>query len=73
MSMRLDIGQIEVLDADVAATLRSKSEADRLTIAFRMWSFARETIFNVLRSEHANWDEERLHREVARRLSHGAI
>ena len=71
--MRLDFGQIEVLDEDVAAILRSKSEADRLTITFRMWSFAHQTVWNVLRSEHANWDEDRLRREVARRLSHGAI
>jgi hypothetical protein len=71
--MRLDFGQIEVLDEDVAVILRSKSEADRLTIAFRMWSFARESILSILRSEHADWDEHRLQEEAARRLSHGAI
>ncbi len=71
--MRLDFGQIEVLDEDVAAILRSKTEADRLTIAFGMWSFARQSVLNVLRSEHADWDENRLQKEVARRLSHGAI
>lgn len=71
--MRLDFGQIKGLDEDVADILRSKSEAERLTIAFRMWSFARQTVLNVLRSEHADWDEKRLQKEVARRLSHGAI
>jgi hypothetical protein len=73
MAMRLDFGQIEVLDDDVAAVLRSRTEAERLSIAFRMWSFAHQTITNALRSEHVDWDEDRLQREVARRLSHGAI
>lgn len=63
----------EVLDDEMAAVLRSKTPAERLAIAFRLWKFARETLTETLRRDHPEWDEAELGREVARRMSHGAV
>ena len=65
--------RFEVVDDEIAAILRRKTEAERLAIAFDMWSFARRTVIEVLRGEHPDWDEQRILREAARRLSHGAV
>lgn len=71
--MRLDRGQIEVIDDAMAAVLRRKTGAERLAIAFGMFASARRMLISHLRAEHPDWDEERITREAARRLSHGAI
>lgn len=71
--MRLDRGQIEVVDDAVAEILRSKTPSERLQIASGLWSFGRELVVNVLRSQHPDWDERKIAREAARRLSHGAV
>lgn len=71
--MRLDIGQIEVVDEQLAEVLRQKTPAERLEMADAIWVFARDTIKTVLRQEHPEWDEAQLQREVAQRLSHGAV
>ena len=63
---------IEIVDRDMAAILREKTEAERLQIAWGMWSFAREMIENTLRAEKAGWSDSEIHREVARRLSSGS-
>jgi hypothetical protein len=70
--MRLDPGQIEVVDEALAAVLRQKTGADRLRIASGLFASARRMLTSLLRADHPDWDEHRLTREVARRLSHGA-
>jgi hypothetical protein len=57
----------------MAAILRSKTPAERLAIAFRMWSFARNMIRCIVAREHPEWSEAEVAREVARRMSHGAV
>jgi len=64
---------IEVVDEEMAAVLRAKTPAERLEIANGMWRFARQMILGVLAQEHPDWDESRVQREAARRLSHGAV
>jgi hypothetical protein len=71
--MRLDRGQIEVVDDEMAEVLRHKSGAERLAIANSLFVFARDVILTKLRQEHPDWDEGRILAETARRLSHGAI
>ena len=71
--MALDPRNIEVIDDQTAAVLRSKTGAERLRIADEMYAWARHTLTSHLRSEHPQWDEARVAREVARRLSHGAV
>lgn len=53
--------------------LRLKTAAERLSIACGMWRAARSILMNVLREAHPDWDQVRIDREVASRLSHGSI
>lgn len=71
--MRLDSRQIEVMDDAMAEVLRQKSGAERLRIASRMFVSARRALIQILRVQHPDWTEEQVVREMARRLSHGAI
>lgn len=70
--MRLDDGQIEVVDDAMAGVLRRKTPAERLAIGFALWESARTMLTSHLASTHPDWDARRVSREVARRLSHGA-
>jgi hypothetical protein len=64
---------IEVIDDATAQMIRAKTGVERLRIASDMYSRARQMILLHLRAEHSDWDEDRIRREAARRLSHGAI
>lgn len=72
-TLRLDPGQIEVLDDAMAEVLRRKTPAERIRIGFALWTSARNMLLAHLRTSHPDWSRERLEKEVARRLSHGAI
>jgi hypothetical protein len=63
----------EVVDRQTAAILREKSPAERLAIAHGMWRFARNMLLNVLQGQHPDWSADEVEREVARRMSHGAV
>lgn len=65
--------RIEVIDEEMAATLRRKTGAERLEIASRMFGSARRMLLSHLRSVHPDWDQRQIEREAARRLSHGAV
>ncbi|MDE3019898.1 MAG: hypothetical protein KGO52_16575 [Nitrospirota bacterium] len=69
----LDPRRIEVLDEAMAEVLRRKTPAERLAIGFGLWRSARKMLRGQLASLHPEWDAARLDREVARRLSHGAV
>lgn len=69
----LDLSRIEVVDEEMARVLRKKSGAERLRIASDMYASARRMLVSQLRSDHPDWDEERINREASRRLSHGAV
>ena len=71
--MRLDQGQIEVMDDVMAEILRNKTAAERIRIGFEMWMSAQKMLFSHLCSANPRWSNEQLKKEVARRLSHGAI
>ena len=64
---------IEVVDDEMARVLRAKTGAERLQIAFGLYSSARRMLLSALRAEHPDWDDDRIHREAARRLSHGPV
>jgi len=64
---------IEVMDDHMADIIRCKTGAERLRIASGMYARARQMVISHLRAEHADWADERIHREAARRLSHGAV
>jgi hypothetical protein len=71
--MRLDPGQIEVMDEAMAVVLRKKTGAERLAISQRMWTSARDMLIRHLQAEHPDWDDLQVKRETARRLSHGLV
>ena len=65
--------RIEVVDEIMAEVLRKKTPAERLAIGFGLWRSARTLLRGQLSSLHPEWDAAHLDREVARRLSHGAV
>ncbi|MGR3310929.1 MAG: hypothetical protein ACUZ77_09155 [Candidatus Brocadiales bacterium] len=71
--MRLDDGQIEVLDDIMAEIFKKKTPTERLQIAFGMWHSARVQLVCYLRSLHPQWNEKQIEKTVAKRLSHGTI
>ncbi len=71
--MRLDVGQIEMVDDEMAVVLRRMTGAERLAIASGLFASARRMLLSHLRAEHPDWDEGHVQAEAARRLSHGAI
>ncbi len=68
---RLDPGQIEVVDEAVAVILRQKSPAERIAIASDAHRTARAMLTAQVRSQHADWTDDEVQREVARRLTRG--
>ncbi len=70
--LRLDAGQIEVIDDQMAAVIRQKSGAERLAIANGLYLSVRRMLTNHLRSEHPEWSDEQVTGEVARRISRGS-
>ena len=71
--MQINTRQIEVMDDAMADVLRLKSPFERLQIAHGMWNMARGLISDQLRQQNPNWTSEEVNKEVARRLSHGAV
>ena len=71
--MRLDRGQIEVIDPSMVEILRRKTPAERLSIAFGMWESVRTMLLSQLAEMHPDWSLTQVEREVARRMSHGAV
>ena len=65
--MLIDPRRIEVVDAEMAEVLRSKTGAERLAITWRMIASARRMIASHLRSEHPDWDDQQIHAETIRR------
>ena len=68
--MRLDDGQIEVLDQAMAEVLRQKTPAQRLQIGFRLWDSAKRMLTAHLSAEHPDWTQEDVNAEVVRRLAY---
>lgn len=64
---------VELIDDEMARIYASKTGAERLAIASGMFASARRMLASHLRAEHPEWSDERIGREVARRLSHGAV
>ena len=65
--------RFEMVDDDMAQILRSKTGAERLRIASGMFASARRMISSYLATQHPDWSPEQIQKEVARRISHGAI
>ncbi len=73
MSRQILPRTIEVIDDEMTRILRAKTGAERLRIASSMFASARRMLLCHLASEHPDWTQDKILREAARRLSHGAI
>jgi len=71
--IRLDKGQIEVVDDAMTAVLKRKTPAERIRIGFTLRSSAHEMLTVHIRKTHPDWDSKRVEQEVARRFLHGAL
>lgn len=71
--MRLDPGQIEMVDDDMAEVLRRKLPAERIRIGFDIWTSAHDMLVTHIGKTHPAWDRKQVEQEVARRLLHGAL
>ena len=69
MTDRLVRERFEVVDEDVAAILRTKSPAQRLRMVFDANQMVRKLIAGRVKTDHPDWTEDRIQREVARRMS----
>lgn len=65
--------RIEIIDDKIAEIFRQKTPAERLDVAFGLWHSATVLLLNYLKSLHPEWDEATVHKELIRRLSHGAV
>ena len=65
--------RMEMVDLRVAEILSLKTPDERLHIAFQMWEMAREIVKGSVEKQHPEWDDSEIKREVARRMSHGAM
>lgn len=73
INMRLDSGQIEVLDEEMAEVLRKKTPGQRIKIGSEIFKSASKMLKSHLKTNHPDWSPKKLNREVARRLSNGSL
>ena len=69
--MRLDPGQIEVMEEAMAEVYRRMDSAQRLAVAHGMWRYTRQRLEAAVRWQHPDWDDPAVSREVSRRLLNG--
>lgn len=69
IKFRLDKLHIECPDDVMVEIYKKKSPAERIKIASGMWESARKQISAVIRSLHPDWQDDRVNKEVIRRLT----
>jgi len=60
---------IEVIDDIMVDIYKQKSPLERLKIAFGLWNSTRTQLFHNLRTLWPDWDEQKIKREIAKRIS----
>lgn len=70
--VRLDKGQIEVVDGKIAEILKMKSGPERLNMVWDAWTFYEKTISAYLKNRHPEWTEDQIRKEIVRRVTHGS-
>ncbi len=62
----------EVLSEPMAAILRTKTPAERLSMALKSWTFLRDLIRRTAALQHPEWSQADIDRHVAWRMTLGA-
>jgi len=68
----LESFHIDIIDEIMVDIYKQKSPSERLKIAFGLWNSARTRLLYNLRSLWPDWDEDKIKREIAKRISHGS-
>lgn len=73
MKWRLDDGQIEVIESQMARVLRAKTPAHRIALIGQANRTARELYRAAIRRRHPDWNDQAIDQHLAQRmLEHGA-
>jgi hypothetical protein len=70
-TLRLDPGQIEVIDDRIAEIMKKKSGQERLNMVWEAWSFFRKRIRVYLKNRHPEWTEAQIQKEIFNRVTYG--
>src|SRR5262249_5994135 len=71
--MTRKVPRIEMMDDATAEVLSRKTPAERLAIGHGLWRSASDNLRSVLAQLNPGWTQEQIDREVAVRMSHGAV
>lgn len=69
--MRLDKGQIEVVDDKVAEILKKKTGQERLKMVWDAWTFFHQSLESYLKGVHPEWTQEQIQKEMVKRVTYG--
>ncbi len=70
-TLRLDRGQIEVIDDRIAEIMKTKSGQERLNMVWDAWTYFEKRIRAYLKNQHPEWTEEQTHKEIVNRVTYG--
>jgi hypothetical protein len=70
--MRPDQLRFDVSDDETAAALRALTPDQRLQTAEGLWHLARDLIWDKLRHDHPDWNNQDVDAETARRMASGS-
>ena len=70
-NLRLDRGQIEVIDDKIAEIMKTKSGRERLNMVWDAWTFFEKRIRVYLKNIHPEWTEEQIQKEIVKRVTYG--
>ncbi|MDA1138564.1 MAG: hypothetical protein O3B01_08270 [Planctomycetota bacterium] len=70
--MRKRLPKVELMEDEMYELLRQKTPMETNLIADRMWKDTRVMILNFVSKEFPDWEQEKIEKEVARRMLNGA-
>jgi len=70
-TLRLDRGQIEVIDDKVAEIMKTKSGQERLNMVWDAWTYFDKRIRVYLKNRHPEWTERQIQKEIVNRVTYG--
>ena len=73
MKKKIATQHIEVPDREMVEFLKKKTPQERLEMGFQMWESAKKQLNHHLITIHPDWSAAKIHNELVKRLSHGAI
>ncbi len=69
----LELPPFDIPDDAMVEVLRRMTPEERLTVANNMWVAARNAIDHMLRTDHPEWSDAEIRREITRRMLPGTV